>query len=75
MNEKGQLGSQESISHFAFVQDAHHQEFSDMCMLTPLKVARATGATGKRDPSDTAREIEERTWEFVTAVMNKKKDQ
>lgn len=71
MHQKGLLGQKGGVSHFAVVEEAVHNEFSDMCMLTPLWLARGTGATGPRNPLETAREIEEHTWKFVSSVLHK----
>jgi hypothetical protein len=62
MHENGRLGAAEGVSAFGVVLASHHQEFSDMCMITPLWLARGTGATGTRNPLETAHEIEKRTW-------------
>ena len=72
MHKKGRLGSPEGVSHFGVIAEANHQEFSDMCMITPIWLSRGTGATGNRNPPDTAKEIEQRTWQFVLSVLNKK---
>lgn len=69
MHQKGRFGNPGGIFDYGVVQDAFHQEFSDMCMLTPVWLARGTGVTGNRNPLDTAREIEERTWKFVSSVL------
>ena len=71
MYQKGRLGPAAGVTGFAVVQDGFHNEFSDMCMLTPLWLARGTGVTGPRNPLETAREIEEHTWKFVSAVLQK----
>ena len=71
MHQKGRLGPKQGVATFAVIEAAHHQEFSDMCMITPLWLARGTGVTGTRNPLDTARDIEEQTWKFVDAVLSK----
>jgi hypothetical protein len=71
MHQKGRLGPPDGLSDFGVIQDAVHSEFSDMCMLTPLWLARGAGATGPRNPLETAREIEERTWKFLSSVLQK----
>jgi len=36
MHEGGRLGPKDGVSHFSFIGEAHHNEFSDTCMLTPM---------------------------------------
>lgn len=73
MHQKGRFGPEQGVTAFSVVRDAHHNEFSDMCMLTPLWLARGTGVTNeKRNPLETAKEIEEQTWKFVDAVLQKR---
>lgn len=50
---------------FAVIAAMKHNEFSDMCMLTPLWLARGVGVTGERNPIDTAREVHDRTRVFL----------
>ena len=73
MHEKGRLGPADGVTGFAVVQEAVHNEFSDMCMITPLWLGRGIGATGGRNPLETAREIEEHTWKFVNSVLQKER--
>jgi hypothetical protein len=57
MYDKGLLGrtdNKNSHMEYKIIKEAHHNEFSDMCMLTPLWLARSTGVTGTRNPIDTA---------------------
>jgi hypothetical protein len=68
MHEKGLLGKN-GMSDYAVIHKAHHNEFSDMCMLTALWLARGSGITGTRNPIETAFEIENRTWKFVSSVL------
>ena len=68
MNRRGRLGRRAGPSTLAVIDQAHHTEFSDTSMLTPLWLARATGITGKRNPLDSAKEIHERTRAFVDTV-------
>ena len=72
MHQKGRLGLAGGLSDFAVIKEAYHNEFSDMCMLTPLWLARGTGVTGPRNPLETAKEIEERTWKFVSSILRSK---
>lgn len=66
MHQTGELGA--DTSDFGVIQDAHHTEFSDTSMMTPLWLARSVGVTGKRNPRDTAEEILNRTVDFLSAV-------
>ena len=51
------------------IKDAHHQEFADVCMLTPLWLGRATKLTNEqRNPINTAEEIHEKTISFLKDV-------
>ncbi|GKY92893.1 hypothetical protein MPSEU_000258300 [Mayamaea pseudoterrestris] len=58
---QGRLGRPKGTSNFQVVDDSHHMEFSDVAMLTPTWLARATGQVGKRSPFDTAADIERAT--------------
>lgn len=53
------------VSSFQIVPGAHHNEFSDTCMLTPIWLARATGIAGPRNPSDVAWDIADATRDFL----------
>lgn len=66
MHQQGELGP--DTSQFGVITDAHHTEFSDTCILTPLWLARSVGLTGKRHPRDTAEEINRKTVEFMSSV-------
>jgi len=68
MHRHGRLGPKGGPSALAVIGQAHHTEFSDTCMLTPLWLARATGITGQRNPLESAKEIHERTQAFVDTV-------
>lgn len=72
MHKNGTLGRKGGPSDFGVIAEAHHNEFSDMCMMTPLWLARDAGLTGKRNPLETAAEISERTKVFLESV---RKDQ
>ena len=73
MFRRGQIGPRNNNkSEFAFIQHAHHSEFSDACMKIPLWLGRATGVTGKRNPHETAEEIADRTSEFMKEALDKK---
>jgi hypothetical protein len=72
MHQRGELGPKNGVSHFGVIKDAHHTEFSDTSLLTPLWLARSVGVTGKRNPRDTAEEIKERTVDFIAAVQSRK---
>lgn len=65
LHERGLVGQAGGVSHVGVIVQAHHQEFSDGPMLTPLWLARSTGVTGARSPLDTAKEIHQRTLRFV----------
>jgi pimeloyl-ACP methyl ester carboxylesterase len=65
MYEMGRIGKNRHISYHGVVNQSHHNEFSDTCMLTPLWLARAVGLTGKRNPVDTATEIASITRTFL----------
>lgn len=69
MHKKGSLGPAEGVVEYGVIQEANHNEFSDMCMMTPLWLARGVGVAGNRHPVETAREIEEKTWKFVSSVL------
>ena len=73
MHLKGELGP--DISQFGVIRDAHHLEFSDTSMTTPLWLGRSVGVTGKRNPLETAEEIKHRTVDFISAVRSKNKRQ
>jgi hypothetical protein len=68
MHQIGELGP--DLSQFGVIRDAHHTEFSDTSMLTPLWLARSVGVTGKRNPLDTAEEIKHRTVDFISTVKS-----
>ena len=73
MAQHNRLGRRAStmttVSRHVAVPGAHHTEFSDTSMLTPLWLARAVGLTGPRNPIDTAREIAQHTRTFVRDVV------
>ena len=54
-----------AVSLFQIVPGAHHNEFSDTCLLTPVWLARATGITGPRNPNDVALDIADATRDFL----------
>jgi pimeloyl-ACP methyl ester carboxylesterase len=68
LHQHGRLGQDGRIVDVCVIDEAHHTEFSDVCMLTPLWLGRAVGTTGKRNPVQTAKEIEERTRSFIESV-------
>ena len=51
----------------AVLHDMHHNEFSDMCFLTPIWLTRALKMTGRGNPIDNAAEAIRRTLEFLGA--------
>jgi hypothetical protein len=69
MNKRGVLGPKGGTSEVGIIPQAQHNEFSDICMLTPLWLARAVGVTGKRSPLDTAEEIALRTKTFLGSIQ------
>ena len=74
MFRRGQIGpGTNNLSECSFVHCAHHSEFSDSCMKTPLWLARAIGMTGKRNPHETSEEIGARTLDFLREVLKKAK--
>jgi pimeloyl-ACP methyl ester carboxylesterase len=70
MHLAGRLGPKNGNSSFSVVKGAHHTEFSDTSILTPLWLARATGITGQRNPLDTAKEIAQETRAFIERVRS-----
>jgi pimeloyl-ACP methyl ester carboxylesterase len=70
MHRNGRLGLKNGNSSYSVVKGAHHTEFSDTSVLTPLWLARATGITGKRNPHDTAREISQETRAFIDILRS-----
>eukprot|EP00797_Seminavis_robusta_P023670 Sro390_g132960.2 (483) ;mRNA; r:58774-60222 len=71
MFAKGRLGTpDQGVVDFGVIDQANHNEFSDMCMITPLWLARGSGVTGARNPLETAHEIEKRTWKFISSVIS-----
>ena len=68
MHEKKRVGPPDGISEVGVIDKAHHSEFADTCMLTPLWMGRETGLTGSRNPLETAKEIHHKTMEFLHAV-------
>ena len=71
MYERGQFGPPNGSSKVAVIAGAHHNEFSDTCLLTPVWLARATGITGQRSPIETAEEIHSHTISFLTKVISR----
>ena len=72
LHERQELGPKNGTSEVGVIQKSKHSEFSDMCMLTPVWLARATGLTGQRNPHDTAEEIACRTIQFLEATRRAK---
>jgi pimeloyl-ACP methyl ester carboxylesterase len=70
MHQEARLGREGGYSSFAFIDDAHHTEFSDTSMMLPLWLARLTNITGPRNPLSTAKEIHERTLVFMQKVKS-----
>ena len=68
MHQQHLLGG--PVSDVAVIDQAHHQEFSDSCMLTPLWLARSNGLTGSRPPEETAKEIHQRTMRFLDELQS-----
>jgi pimeloyl-ACP methyl ester carboxylesterase len=65
MKAAGRFGGKGGISDFQIVANAKHMEFSDVCMLTPLWLARAVGSTGPGNPCDKAALIARLTVQFL----------
>jgi pimeloyl-ACP methyl ester carboxylesterase len=68
MHDRKVFGRTGGVSRVAIIDRAHHQEFSDACMITPLWLAREIGLTGPRNPLDTAREIHLETLDFLRSM-------
>jgi len=64
LHRHGRLGS-DGASDFHIIKYSNHMEYSDTSMLTPTWLARGVGATGKRNPCHTAKEIEELTRNYL----------
>lgn len=74
MQKRGQLGPKKyNLSECLYIHHSNHSEFSDSCMKTPLWLGRATGMTGVRNPHETAKEIADRTSDFLQNVLNKQR--
>lgn len=73
MYARNRLGTDSGVSVCKTIPDISHNEFSDTCMMTPVWLARATGVTGKRDPVETAKEIQETTKAFLESIRHKTK--
>lgn len=69
MYARGQFGPPNGSSKVAVIAGAHHNEFSDTCLLTPVWLARATGITGKRSPIESAEEIHLHTLAFLKSIQ------
>ena len=69
LSRQGNFGPDGGSSTVQIIKDAHHQEFADVCMLTPLWLGRATKLTNEqRNPINTAEEIHEKTISFLEDV-------
>ena len=66
MFNDGLLGHHGNLS---IIQAMHHNEFSDMCVLTPLWLARALNVTGSRNPVDTMEEVVQKSFSFLKFVQ------
>lgn len=64
MHTHGKL-CQQCTTEVNVIWNAHHNEFSDSCLMTPIWLARQVGLTGKRNPLETAEEISNRTLNFL----------
>ena len=64
MHTHGKL-CQQCTTEVNVIWNAHHNEFSDSCLMTPVWLARRVGLTGKRNPLETAEEISNRTLAFL----------
>ncbi len=73
MDARKRLGTDSGISACKSIPDISHNEFSDTCLMTPVWVGRATGITGKRNPVETAKEIEHITKVFLENVRQRSK--
>lgn len=69
MHSLGRFGSKGGgVSQISVIDEACHSEFSDTSMIVPVWLGRGTGLTGKRNPIDTAVEIEGLTRAFLNRV-------
>ena len=68
MFQRGRLGPDGGIGRFKVIDGAHHMEFSDSQMLTPVWLARDGNSTGTRNPLDTAWDIHVETHNFLKDV-------
>ena len=74
LNVRGIFGRNGGPSAVQVIRDAHHQEFSDVCMLTPLWLGKTTNLTNPtRNPIITAKEISDTTLSFLIDVEKKQK--
>lgn len=75
MHSEGILGRAGGLSDYGCIGDgSRHQEFSDLCALTPLWLAHLLTFTGtKKHPIDTLEESLERTVDFINRVQASKK--
>ena len=71
MHRGGRLGKVGTVAEFGVIPGAHHTEFSDTCMITPVWLSRSTGVSGQRNPLHTASEIKGWTSTFLESVRNK----
>ena len=62
MFQNGLLGRD---GHHAILDEIHHNEFSDMCFLTPIWLTRALKMTGRRNPIDNVAEVVHRSLAFL----------
>jgi platelet-activating factor acetylhydrolase len=71
MQEAKRLGGENTFMHVDSVEDAHHNEFSDTAMLTPVWLGRAIGLTGRRSPLLTAKDVAQKTQTFLQRIRSK----
>ena len=65
MQQQQRLGSDQTIISFDFIPHMHHNEFSDTSMLMPTWLSRGIGITGSRNPIHTAKEVAQRSRQFL----------
>lgn len=73
LHQEGLLGREDGPSDCGYVAGSRHQEFSDMCCLTPLWLARILEFSGpERSPLDTLEESVDRTEDFLRRAKSER---
>lgn len=73
MQARGTFGDSRGnkVARVAVIDSAHHNEFSDISMLTPTWLARVSGITGQKSPIETAQDIHNMTLAFLLEVQER----